>query len=257
MLSDVHAHPRDTRIVFYEEPHLYYVDGENNSTSVTTLIHKFFPAFDAISVAKKVHSRHHDNESSEYYNMSIDDIIASWEANRDEAAFNGTLVHKIVEDYYNSIITIDNIVDASNIHPELNHFVTFLQDFSHLKPYRSEWVVFHEEYHLAGSIDMTFLNKDGSLSIYDWKRSKKISLENRYEKGSPPIQHLDSCNYIQYSLQLNTYRFILETKYGMRVSGMYLVVLHPNNMSYLRYEVNDMQDDVNAMLNFHLKSVSV
>ena len=43
-----------------------------------------------------------------------------------------------------------------------------------MKPYRTEMMVFDEHVKIAGSIDMLFENKDKTLSIYDWKRSKKI-----------------------------------------------------------------------------------
>ena len=49
-----------------------------------------------------------------------------------------------------------------------------------------------------------------------------------------------------YSLQLNTYKAILEKNYGKKVKGMYLVVLHPNNRnkSYHRIPVDDLQKEV-------------
>jgi len=45
-LSKENAHPRDKRLRFDEEPHLYYIDGVNDNISVTTFIHTMFPSFD-------------------------------------------------------------------------------------------------------------------------------------------------------------------------------------------------------------------
>ncbi len=43
----------------------------------------------------------------------------------------------------------------------------------------------------------------------------------------PPLQHLPDCNYYHYALQLNLYRFVLESEYDYRVSGMFLGIVHP------------------------------
>jgi hypothetical protein len=43
---------------------------------------------------------------------------------------------------------------------------------------------------------------------------------------------------------------MIEKNYGKKVTNMYLVCLHPNNKngSYLRYEVPDMTDEVNDLM---------
>ena len=40
------------------------------------------------------------------------------------------------------------------------------------------------------------------------------------------IEHLPDSNFWHYSLQLNTYKYMLEKNYNKKVNGMYLVCLH-------------------------------
>ena len=122
-------------------------------------------------------------------------------------------------------------IPPPNLSVEWQYFLQFARAFPELKPYRTEWMVYHEELKLAGSIDMVYENPDGSLSIYDWKRSKEISKTNGFKKYAlnPCIDYLPDTNYWHYSLQLNTYKAILEAKYGKKVTDLYLVRLHPNN----------------------------
>ena len=85
------------------------------------------------------------------------------------------------------------------------------------------------------------------MELYDWKRSKGIKFGNDWENATTEcIKHIPNCNYMLYSLQLNTYKAILEKNYGKKVKGMYLVVLHPNNRnkSYHRIPVDDLQKEV-------------
>ena len=81
----------------------------------------------------------------------------------------------------------------------------------------------------------------GDFMIYDWKRSKEISFENRFGQTSKTkcIRHMEDCNYSHYSLQLNVYRRILQEKYNMKITKLALVVLHPDN-PYENYEVIDV-----------------
>jgi hypothetical protein len=54
-LLERNAHPRDARIVFYEGPHLYEIDGSSAGyTSVTTWIHDWFPHFDGPAVCRRM-----------------------------------------------------------------------------------------------------------------------------------------------------------------------------------------------------------
>lgn len=109
-----------------------------------------------------------------------------------------------------------------------------------IKVYRTEWKVYDVDKFIAGSIDLVLVNENGEIIICDWKRSKEIKFKgwedrngNR-KKGFGIFSHLDDCNFIHYTLQLNIYRHLLELHYGKKVIGLYLVICHPN---YERPEV--------------------
>jgi ATP-dependent exoDNAse (exonuclease V) beta subunit len=146
-------------------------------------------------------------------------------------------------------------VEEDNV--EWNYFEKFEEDIgSKMTPYRTEWMVWDNELKFAGSIDMIYENDDGSLEIYDWKRSKGIKFGNDWENATTEcIKHLPNCNHILYSLQLNTYKALLEKNYGKKVKGMYLVVLHPNNKkkTYHRIPVDDLEKEVTDLFELRKK----
>ena len=97
---------------------------------------------------------------------------------------------------------------------------------------------------------MVFRNKeDGTLSIYDWKRCREIKKTDRKCSKNPVIEHIPDTNFWHYCLQLNTYKAILESKYGATIRDMYLVCLHPENTnkSYQRIKVLDLTDDIKRL----------
>ena len=236
-LKKLNCHEKDKDIVFDEEPHIYYIKGScDNFVSVTTFIHDFFPKFDAnLIIDKMMNSPRWGN--SKYYGMTKEEIIESWEDNKNLAANQGTIMHRDIELFYND-------VEFTNKSVEFEYFLKFCEDFPDLKPFRTEWEVFDEDLFLAGSIDMLYEDDNGELIIYDWKRSKDIKEVNRWDGGMYPVAHLPHANYWHYSLQLNIYKAILEKNYGKKIKEMYLLWLHPINDSYIRLKVADLTSEV-------------
>ena len=92
---------------------------------------------------------------------------------------------------------------------------------------------------------------DGTLSIYDWKRCKNIEKFNNFGKKFCKRNATYSCtNYWHYTMQLNIYKYILETKYDLKVKDLHLVVIHPENTcdNYEKMQCPFIQDDVRTLL---------
>jgi len=246
-LSGKNSHPRDNQIKFIEEGHIYIIDGMlNKPISVTTLIHKYFDQFDADKIIDKM-MMNNNWINSKYYGKTKSQIKQDWEKNRDESATAGTLLHKQIEEYIN----INLIPDKSS--KEFNLFLNFWDSLigrnPDYHPFRTEWLIYDESVCVAGSIDFTMIDENNNIVIFDWKRSKEIKYNNKYQKGKEFLNHLDDCNYNHYQLQLNCYRHILETKYNLNVIGMFLVVCHPNNNDPIYIPVSRMTEEINNMWN--------
>jgi len=240
-LKKKNVHERDANISFKEEGHEYTVCGKKGFTSVTTWIHTLFEKFDADKIINNMMKSSKWSENK-YYGMTKSEIKELWNKNGQEASSAGTRLHYDIECTYNAMqVTNDSI--------EYAYFLEFYKKYADLKPYRTEMLVYYEELKLSGSIDMIFQCSDGSFEIYDWKRSKEVVKVNKWNKWikSDIVSHLPDTNYWHYSLQLNVYKAILIKKYGMTVGDLYLVILHPNNKSYLRIPVVNLQSEVEQL----------
>tara|TARA_E500000178_G_C16960423_1_gene725721 strand:- start:554 stop:1315 length:762 start_codon:yes stop_codon:yes gene_type:complete len=244
-LKNKNKHERDSHIVFDEEPHIYTIDGDSDYTSVTTWIHTHFEKFNADIVITKMMNG--DKwEQNKYYGMTRENIKDLWDKNRISSSTSGTKLHYDIECYYNNILVNNNSI-------EYTYFKNFTNDYLHLYPYRTEWMIWDKELKLAGSIDMVYKNNDETFSIYDWKRCKEIkkfSLTDKFSKTSC-IEHIPDSNYWHYSLQLNTYKFIIEKNYNKKIKEMYLLCLHPNNKNnnYKLIKVPDLTNEIKDLLN--------
>jgi hypothetical protein len=240
ILSSRNTHFRDEQIKFYAHGHKYEISSDPLSkyTSVTTWNHSHFPKFDSDAVIANIFKSKSWGPGHKYWGQTAEQIKASWKSNGDAVSGAGTNLHERIEHFMNNEHILGEYTNAdlfenhelSADEPlEWQYFLKFVQDNPQLTPFRTEWMIYHEELKIAGSIDMVYKNPDGTLSIYDWKRSKDITKVNTWSKfaTNPLISHLHDTNFWHYALQLNTYKAILEAKYGHKVSSLFLVRLHP------------------------------
>jgi ATP-dependent exoDNAse (exonuclease V) beta subunit len=253
-LAFTNVHPRDKYVQFDEPTHIYTVKGETAGyISVTKFIHEFFPHFDADKIITKMMQSKKWTDSK-WYGMTREEIKATWNANGADASTKGTAIHLAIEQFLNGATSIiDTEVKTT---PEWRYFMNFWNTMGKdFEPYRTEWEVWSEEYRLTGSIDMIFRRKsDGKFVIYDWKRSKEIKIDNQ-ERGYYPLDHLGNCNYWIYTLQLNIYRWFLQTYYGLEIVELALIVLHPDSPNFKRIQLNILDEEVADMMEARLRAV--
>jgi hypothetical protein len=247
LLSEKNNHPRDKFISLNEKTHIYTINKKRNYTSVTTFIHSLFEKFDSDKVINNIINGK-NYKTSKYFNKTRDEIKEMWEINRKDAAEKGTKLHLDIENYYNNISVNNNSI-------EYTYFKNFLKE-NDLKPYRTEWKVWDEDYKITGTIDMVYENSDNTLMIYDWKRSKQIIRNKPYETYSKIdcISHIPDLNFWHYSLQLNMYKYILESKYNKKITKMCLVCLYPENDNYILIDVPELSEEISELLELNKKT---
>jgi|TARA_B100001094_G_C18192016_1_gene807942 ATP-dependent exoDNAse (exonuclease V) beta subunit len=247
-LSQKYPHERDSHILFDEGPHIYTIDGDSSFTSVTTWNHSHFFHFNGDKIIDKMMSSNNWTKNK-YYGKTKQEIKDIWERNRIEASTAGTKMHYDIECFYNN-----NKIKNDSI--EFSYFMKF-HNSETLKPYRTEWMVYDKELKLAGSIDMLYENQDGTLDICDWKRCKEIKKHNPWKSAKTDcINHLPDTNFWHYTLQLNTYKYLLEKNYGKTVKNMYLICLHPSKSSYIKYKVPYLPQEINDLMELRHNIVS-
>ncbi len=232
---------RDNRIQFYPTEHKYIVDGIDFQ-SVSTLVNKFFPEFNAVEAAQRLNTNH------PLYGFPIDDIVRKWKQNGEKSAAKGTFLHLQIEKYF-----LDQDFEELD---EFAHFREFLFQHQKLQPYRSEWRIFDSKFGCAGTIDL-LAKEDNKYVIYDWKRSKKLIDENGNvmktnsynQKALGLLNHIPDTSYHRYCLQQSLYKYILEKNYNLSIAEMFLIVLHPKYNTYYKTKVPYMKDEVLGILN--------
>lgn len=242
LLEKKNEHPRDKYLSFDEKNHIYTYN-DQTFLSVTTWISSLFEKFDQEKIiTKMMNSKSWVN--NELYGKTKEEIEALWTSRKQIAIKEGVQLHQDIEDYLNSEQIENNSI-------EFQYFQNFIREHL-LNVFRTEWKIYDESLKLAGTIDMCSLNSDGTITLYDWKRTKTIKKINHYKKFStlPSLRHVVDTNFYHYALQLNLYKYILEKNYQYKVTNMYLVCLHPENKNndYLLYSVPEMNFEIEKII---------
>ena len=250
-LKDLHPLPRDARILFNEEMHEYRIDGVKAPRSVTGLVHAYgwdFDAYAAVGAMKKG-SRWPEKREAFLTDTGLEmedaEIVELWKRRGNIASARGTLLHWHAEMHLNG-----RQLELPHS-PEFEMFlavVDVLRLHFGWRPYRTEISLFHCGLCLAGQADALFVDAGGDIVILDWKRTKSIRFDNAFRSLKEPLDHLPDSNGWLYNLQLNTYRYILESEYGMRVSGMYLAQVHPCLPRARLIEVPRMEEELELIV---------
>jgi ATP-dependent exoDNAse (exonuclease V) beta subunit len=284
VLASRHSHPRDANLVFDEPSHKYTISSDPGQpyVSVTTWNHSHFPHFDADKIIAKMMTGKKWNATHKYWGQTPEQIKQGWSDNAAAVSGAGTQLHfdiecfmnqdlrngdddspyeythhELIEIYFDEIKQGDAL--PPNVSEEWGFFLDFVRAFPDLKPYRTEWMIYHEGLKLAGSIDMVYENADGTLAIYDWKRAKEITKTTMFKQFALTecIAHLPDTNFWHYSLQLNTYKAILEAKYDKKVVGLFLVRLHPDNprKTFDLIRCADLSAEIEALFQARAESI--
>lgn len=231
---------------FNEKEHVYFnLDNENvRYISVTTLIGKYIPPYDsefwsaykalerlipkdswkteskALRDTRKIDKSLfaiYDIDENEF-NKVQQDILDEWEKINRESCERGTKIHAMLENtFYKAGKNVSLQKFGIGGKFECRKDYTDLNLEYGVYP---EYLLFRESkdglLRIAGQADL-IIKSGNDIIIVDHKTSKKIEQKGFYdnkiksnEKLLYPLNHLDACNFYEYSLQLSTYAWMLQ-----------------------------------------------
>lgn len=217
--------------------------------SVTGILKPFF--FDTYSmIAKRIlkNARVYDPSDRYFGCKTVEDVKERWIG----GSIEGTKMHAIFEDYANifeqqrEFFQDDRLTTAYMRklvgYKEIRYLFEFMRKFriteGTVRFFRTELRMYDPVLNVSGTIDVLLKDeRDGEYIIIDYKRTpkikvcdpKKLRTTNPTSFGGylPSMKAIHNCGYNHYALQLNLYRYILYHVYGIRVKGMYLIIVNP------------------------------
>lgn len=237
---------------FVEDIHRYVEDDEEY-LAVTYFIKTFEPYKDWNKIAETYAKKN---------GLSVEDVKAEWEKNKNNAARKGTKYHAeqerlllaeggIVVD--NQLCPVKNVLTANGVKEDNSVKL----ENNTIYPEKMIW---SKKYKICGTADIVHV-QDNKINIKDYKTNKKldfVAYDHPYkgkEKMKFPLSHLDACNFNTYQLQLNLYMFMLlqqnrHLKMG-KMTILHVIFEGDEPMGVVEIEVKNLQKEVKAMLEFY------
>lgn len=250
------------RITFVEADHTYAIDGElTGNLSVTRLIKQFKAPFEKEKIANRVAKRR---------NVTKNQVLAEWELNNLYSTTLGSMLHKYIENYYcNKRIKFEGNFEGLG-HEEkekirltlptlIGYFHNFYEDNKNLLCIKSEAVLGDlDDTKICGMADLLCYNADtDQLEILDFKTNKRMEKCNQYG-GSLfyPFENYREGEINEYTIQLNTYKFFVETYTNLKIDKLKIVWFNAANENYIIHELEDIQSKIKQMFE-RFKSTSL
>lgn len=277
-------------VAYNDLAHTYWNVNDNAKyVSVTTLIHRFTQPFDKeFWSAYKAMEKLLDSESwkqvkkellatkkfsleilplydiSEYdFNKTQQDILDAWQQENFKSCERGTKIHaEIEQSMYNmgSNCSLKKFGVGGKFVCEKGRTNLDLENGVY-----PEYLISRTSkdglLRIAGQIDL--LVKNGNeITIMDWKTNKKIDLKSGFNtqtkttaKMKYPLNNLDDCNFMHYTMQLSTYAWMIQQLNPDFVIKDLILVHFDHNDNQTVYHLDYLKDEVERMLRFHKKSV--
>lgn len=195
-------------VEFREDGHSYTSADGTNWISVSTLVHKFCPHFDA----EKQSVKSSKNKKSKWYGMTPEDIRTAWENENKRSVELGSWYHAKMEEQMYQYPEYDGV---PVVPPVVKDGVKYGGKQTLKDGVYPEHLVYLPSAGVCGQSDLPIL-KDGKIRITDYKSNKEIRTQGYFDyntgtqKMLPPLQHLDHCEFTHYSLQLSLYAYMIQ-----------------------------------------------
>lgn len=253
---------------FEASTHTYSDEYGTRFTSCTEFVKKFEYQKDWEEIRKKSAIKRIKKEKGQDYKPSDDEIAEHSEQLKTEwanagqyAATLGTEVHAVMEYLWQG-------KDYTGDQEAMSKFPGMPEEFEARKkiaislfnkmskrytPVANEFRIFDRDIKIAGTVDFIAYDRmNNELVIIDWKSSKEFnkSAWKPDELMSYPFNEYEDCNVNHYSLQLSTYKYIIEKNAGLKVGKLILFQLPKPGHFTQSCECNDMTKELNLLFNY-------
>ncbi len=201
-----------------------------------------------LSFSKLYELLHEKFEDKPAYKRATPETRAEWKAKGKASADHGTSVHEALELYSDT----GQILEENKKWEEVIKSVS--AEYKGYNKSYNEVCLFNEEYRVAGTTDKICAisnRKDCEVDLTDFKNlGKDLKYFSDYkDRLYAPLEHLQDCDFVKFSIQLSTYAYFFELLTGRTVRKLYVHVIPSNNMmGHYKVPVMYLKNDIRLLL---------
>lgn len=198
-----------------------------NHLSISQVLGMLQEPFDSKGVAQKTYDKHFNNPESQYYHMTVVEIMEAWSAKGAESCKYGSLLDDYIGMNLNKepeakfeMWKLDNNYEYDErllgLCNSFDHFMEFINKSGDMKFVARELPLYYKvpdtDYYIKGRFDALFYNtRTNKYVIIDWKSSGNVD-----KKKGPwtkqlfgPMMKYPALNWYTYTTQVHFYKLAL------------------------------------------------
>jgi hypothetical protein len=222
--------------------------------SVTTTLSSIEPHFDSEAVSLAI-TRQPDNAKQErYIGLTQQQILDFWQLLNDEANVYGTKVHDIVERY---LLANKWYFPTEDEEGEFEQKVIEGYENLNIDEGIAVWperILFSEQYELAGMSDLIIDIDDVFFDVWDWKTNREFNFFDQfgYKTLFKPFDHMQSCQWSVYTLQLSVYTYMYEMEFpGRKCRQICIGYWDKEKKSFEKIQIMYMKHEAKKLIEMH------
>ena len=203
------------------------IDKTKPHISISEVLGMLVEPFDSKGVAQKTHDKHFNNPESQYYQMSVEQIMEAWSAKGAESCKYGSLL----DDYIGMNLNNDNPAKLEmwkldnnyewderllGLCNSFDHFIDLVSKSGNMRFIDRERTLYYKvpgtDYYIKGRFDALFYNvQTNKYVVIDWKSSGSVD-----KKKTPwtkqlfgPMMKYPALNWYTYTTQVHFYKLAL------------------------------------------------
>ena len=236
-----------------EHKYIHRVTGKKYK-SVTTTLSSIEPHFDSEAVSLAISMQQDDKKQERYIGLTQQEILDFWQKLNDDANIYGTKVHDIVERY---LLANKWYFPEENEEGEFEQKVIDGYNALEIEEGQAVWperILFSEEHELAGMSDLIIDIDEIYFDVLDHKTNRVFNFYNPfgYETLYKPFDHMQSCQWSIYTLQLSVYAYMYELEFPKRKCRQ-IVVLYwdKEKMTFEKIHIMYMKHEAKKLIELH------
>ena len=234
--------------LFDSDKHIYTVkETGQRLTSVTSIIRRYTPPFDAPAMAQKMV----DDKKPKYAGMTADQIQYQWKEKAELSSREGILLHEYLEQWPKK--------RGFGFNPKTYRVLMMCKQVDRMFPkllerfriVAAEQIIFSARLGLAGTVDLILADDAAQQGIIlDWKTNEKITDDaGAFGNMLAPIEHLKDADTVKYGLQLALYeKMLVDEGFYPEFSGYRKSLIHIREMAGKVVKVENYNDEIERLM---------
>lgn len=209
-------------------------------TSVSKVLEKFKSEFDKQTISRFV---------AEKRGVSQQEILDEWAKTNKDSQIYGTATHAALENYAKT-----GIIEEQ--HKTLISEFQKMGDYTKKSGALQEQILHSHQYKVAGTADIIYPTGK-YFDVFDIKTNKAFNFYSKYGKQLKyPVEHLNDCEYNNYSLQLSLYAYLYQIMTGRIARHLAVFYWDKEKETFTKYPVAYLKHDVINILNQHARTTA-